>query len=24
LASDESSGITGHTLVVNCGHHIVQ
>ena len=24
LASDDSSGITGHTLVVNCGHHIVQ
>jgi NAD(P)-dependent dehydrogenase (short-subunit alcohol dehydrogenase family) len=24
LASDESSGITGHTLVVNCGHYIVQ
>ena len=24
LASEESSGITGHTLVVNCGHHIVQ
>jgi NAD(P)-dependent dehydrogenase (short-subunit alcohol dehydrogenase family) len=24
LASDESSGIAGHTLVVNCGHHIVQ
>ena len=24
LASDESSGITGHTLVVNCGHHIGQ
>jgi len=24
LASDESSGITGHTLVVNCGHHMVQ
>jgi NAD(P)-dependent dehydrogenase (short-subunit alcohol dehydrogenase family) len=24
LASDESSGVTGHTLVVNCGHHIVQ
>ena len=24
LASDESSGITGHTLVVNCGHHILQ
>jgi len=24
LASNESSGITGHTLVVNCGHHIVQ
>ncbi len=24
LASDESSGITGHTIVVNCGHHIVQ
>jgi NAD(P)-dependent dehydrogenase (short-subunit alcohol dehydrogenase family) len=24
LASDESSGITGHTLVVNCGHHIAQ
>jgi NAD(P)-dependent dehydrogenase (short-subunit alcohol dehydrogenase family) len=22
LASDESSGITGHTLVVNCGYHI--
>lgn len=24
LASDESSAITGHTLVVNCGHYIVQ
>jgi NAD(P)-dependent dehydrogenase (short-subunit alcohol dehydrogenase family) len=24
LASDDSSGITGHTLVVNCGHYIVQ
>lgn len=24
LASDASSGVTGHTLVVNCGHHIVQ
>jgi NAD(P)-dependent dehydrogenase (short-subunit alcohol dehydrogenase family) len=24
LASDESSGVTGHTLVVNCGHHMVQ
>jgi NAD(P)-dependent dehydrogenase (short-subunit alcohol dehydrogenase family) len=24
LASDEASGMTGHTLVVNCGHHIVQ
>jgi enoyl-[acyl-carrier-protein] reductase (NADH) len=24
LASDESGGITGHTLVVNCGHHIEQ
>ena len=24
LASDESSGMTGHTLVVNCGHYIVQ
>lgn len=24
LASNESSGITGHTLVVNCGHHIGQ
>ena len=24
LASDDSSGITGHTLVVNCGHHIGQ
>jgi enoyl-[acyl-carrier-protein] reductase (NADH) len=24
LASDESSAITGHTLVSNCGHHIVQ
>jgi NAD(P)-dependent dehydrogenase (short-subunit alcohol dehydrogenase family) len=24
LASDESSGVTGHTLVINCGHHIVQ
>jgi NAD(P)-dependent dehydrogenase (short-subunit alcohol dehydrogenase family) len=24
LASDESSGVTGHTLAVNCGHHIVQ
>jgi NAD(P)-dependent dehydrogenase (short-subunit alcohol dehydrogenase family) len=23
LASDESSAITGHTLVINCGHHIV-
>ena len=23
LASEESSGITGHTLVVNCGHHII-
>ena len=24
LASDESNAITGHTLVVNCGHHIIQ
>jgi NAD(P)-dependent dehydrogenase (short-subunit alcohol dehydrogenase family) len=24
LASHESSGITGHTLVVNCGHYMVQ
>lgn len=23
LASDESSGITGQVLVINCGHHIV-
>ena len=22
LAADDSSGITGHTLVVNCGYHI--